>query len=99
MFLLEGVELGKTVPDRKLPGVAGVDAADERVHGIIEKFAAEPTNHKVRDALLRVRGGAAPEGFAEEVELGSHREERRGEETSRRSGHGHRPAVADDVAL
>ena len=83
---------------RKLVRIAGVNAGDERVNRVIEKFLVEPAHDELRDAFFHAVAARFDERLAQHGELGLGGEQRRRKKSQRRAGHFNRATVAHDVA-
>jgi hypothetical protein len=57
MLLLERMQLRESVTDGEPLRVAGVDAADEGIDGVVEEFLPEPAANEVGHAFESVRRG------------------------------------------
>jgi hypothetical protein len=99
VFLFECVEFGEGFDDGEASGVAGVDASDEGVDGVVEEFLTESAEDKLGEVFLDMGGGWADERFAEELEFGGGGEERAGDELERGGGEGDGLGTSDDVAV
>src|SRR5206468_2599018 len=75
---LELDEAGHGGAQRQPLGVAGVDAAEERLGHALERLAAEPPADEGRDALVGVVRAARQPEVEEHAQLAAPREERRG---------------------
>ena len=91
-------EFGKRLWQGKPVRIAGINARDEGVDGVVEKLLAQTTQNKLSDALLRAVSPGGNERLPQDRQFGFGSEEFRGEKPEGRAGHGDGPFIAHDIA-
>ena len=96
--LLERVQFWKSGAHAELVRIAGVNACDERLDGVVEELTSQPPNNELRNGLVRSRRCRRHERFSCQSQLSAKRKQARAQERSGRHGKWREAPVFSDVA-
>ncbi len=67
VVILKSLELGKSVTDGEVLRDSRIDAGNEGIDGVVEKFLSQSTHDKIGERLVFITGFTANERFTEEA--------------------------------
>ncbi len=94
---LQIAQFGKGLRHRKPVGIARINPRHKRIDGMVQKFLSQPAHDKLSHCFLFSVASPGHKRLAQHRQLGAGREKFGGEKSQRRSRHGDRSLVSNDV--